>query len=191
MDGGGRGGWRVYPGTRANFFEVEANGVAVAAAIFSLAQNGVQVATYIFFDDILGTGNDLEAAILLIGVDEGEFGANCKGRHHESGCNGGGGVAVPVLVIGVRQRGIRVEVRPHVVLPRGALEEFHQGRVLENFGIDKGLLKRHSHIVAKESPGRELALAFDVAVAERTPGCEDAVDFPPAGGSDSQRRQSR
>ena len=49
--------------------------------------------------------------------------------------------------------------------------------MLEDLRVDEGLAERDPDVVAAPAPGRVLALSFDVGVADRLPGLEDAVDL--------------
>ena len=127
--------------------------------------------------DVLGAGHHLEAAVLLGGVAQGELDPDLVAGGGDAREQFVDAVPVPALVVGPRQRDVRVEHEPDVVLAEDLPEKGHEVGVLEDLLVEKGGLVRHRHVVAAPAPERVLPLPFDVGVADRLPGLEDAVDL--------------
>ena len=82
------------------FFQIEADRVETRIDFGAAAEQVVEFGRAAVFGYVLGTGNEFETAVLLVGIDQGEFGADGECRSHDSGKGGGLAVAMPGLILG-------------------------------------------------------------------------------------------
>ena len=159
------------------FFQIEADRVKTRIDFGAAAEQVVEFGRAAVFGHVLGTGNEFETAVLLVGIDQGEFGADGECRGHDSGKGGGLTIAMPSLILGARQRDIGIVVGPDVIGTEDPFEESDDIGVFEYILIDKRRREGYAHVVAAPTPGRILALDGDIGIANRDPGLENAVDF--------------
>ena len=72
--------------------------VKVGVVVGAGAEQLVEFLRVVVIRDVLGAGDDLEAAVFLTGGAERKFAADSEGRVHDTGKGGGFAVAMPTLV---------------------------------------------------------------------------------------------